>query len=94
MTPAEKLAKETRRKPAKQKQAPRVPKWDCRLAQIRKDLGLSMRKTSQGIGLSLPNYHAIEHGCDPQLTTADRIAKFFGKPIAELWPNRLQGAKS
>jgi DNA-binding XRE family transcriptional regulator len=64
--------------------------WTCRLREVREGLRLSMRDVGNAIGLSVTGLHQIEHGTDPQLTTARRLADFFGKSIEWLWPERAE----
>ena len=86
MTPAEKLAKSKpwRREP--RNKARRYGRWDCRVRAAREELRLSLRTVAEHLGYSVTALHQIEHGGDPMLSTARKIADFFGKPVEELWP--------
>lgn len=93
MTPAEKLskAKPWRRDPRnKGSGAPRKVFWVCRIRDRREALRLSLRDVAGAVRLSVTALHQIEHGTDPQLTTARRLAEFFGCGVEELWPKRAK----
>lgn len=57
-------------------------------AYILSENDLSMRDVAEAVGLSISSYFQIEHGGDPMLTTATRIAVFFGKSVDDLWKNQ------
>lgn len=86
-TPAEALAasKRPRRKPRHASPSKRPPAWTCSLRARREDLGLSMRDVATAVGLSISALFFLEHGTDPQLTTARRLAEFFGTTTDDLW---------
>lgn len=87
MTPAEKLAasKPPRRtKPAKPRYGRAYP-WDCRCRQARQSHRLSLRDVATAVKLSIAGLCEIERGSDPQLTTARRLAAFYGRTVEELW---------
>jgi DNA-binding XRE family transcriptional regulator len=48
-------------------------------------LRLSFDEVAKALKLSRTAYWQIEKGGDPMLTTALRIAAFYGKPVTELW---------
>jgi DNA-binding XRE family transcriptional regulator len=85
-TPAEKLSKVRPWRRAPRNKARRYGRWDCRIRQTREPLRLSLRTVAEAVGLSVTALHQIEHGGDPQLTTARKLAAFFGKSVEELWP--------
>ena len=60
----------------------------CTVRKEREHLGLTLRDVSRNVGLSIMGLCYIENGCNTQLTTALRIAEFFGKTVEELWPTR------
>lgn len=62
--------------------------WKCKLGEKRFGLNLTLREIEAGCGVSSAVLCAIEHGTDPQLTTATKIAEFFGCTIKEMWPER------
>ena len=59
--------------------------WQCGLREQRKRLGLTQRDVADAIGMTVAGLWAIEHGSDPMLTTAKRIADFFGCSIEDMW---------
>lgn len=88
MTPAEELAKRKRRqRPPRNKsnQTTRVVSWDCRLPAMRDELNLSLRDVAGAVGMSVAALHQIEHGTDPMLTTARKLAEFFGATVEQIW---------
>ncbi len=70
---------------------PRRPRWVCTLRARRHDMGLTIRQFAEISGLPSGNVGQIERGCDVCLTTAHKLAQFFGCPIADLWPRLLEG---
>lgn len=93
-SPAEKMAakKPWRREP-RNKAAPRKAVWVCAIRERRESLRLSLRDVARGVGLSVTALHQIEHGSDPRLTTARRIAEFFGAATDDLWPRKHKGIR-
>jgi DNA-binding XRE family transcriptional regulator len=86
MTPAEKLAKKHKRQRApRNRSTVRNTPWKCCCRELRDSLGLTLDHAAVGCGLSKTAYWQIEQGTDPMLTTAIRIAKFYGREIGELW---------
>lgn len=86
MTPAQRLAA---KKPArKAKPPPGKPIMKCTMRLVRMSLHLSLRDVSEEIGMAVANIHRIELGGEVQLTTARKLAKFYGKSIDELWPEK------
>lgn len=90
MTPAEKVAATKRHK----SQRPIVARfglarkypWKCRIRDARLALRLSLRDVATGAKLSIAGLSEIERGTDPRLTTARRLAVFFGSTVEQLWP--------
>jgi DNA-binding XRE family transcriptional regulator len=88
MTPAEDLAKRKRRQRPprnKSKKTGRVVTWECRLTTMRDELNLSLRDVATAVGMSVAALHQIEHGTDPMLTTARKLAEFFGTTVEQIW---------
>jgi putative transcriptional regulator len=57
-----------------------------RLRTLRTQRGLTLKKISEGTGLAISTLHEIEkHERDVTLTTAFRLARFYGMPVAEIW---------
>lgn len=92
MTPAEKLAS---RRPARkrgQRARPRNRTWPgCRLRELRESLGLSYREVSGAVGLSIAGLYEVEMGADTLLSTARRLAAFYGESVEELWGEAKEG---
>lgn len=86
MTPAEKLAakKSKTRKPRRDSRTFDTHKCLCRLH--REELGLTIRDVAEAIGISNPCICDVERGSETTLTTARKMAKFYGKSVDELWP--------
>jgi DNA-binding XRE family transcriptional regulator len=59
--------------------------WHCLLYERRTEIGLTLQAVAEAIGMSKTGLFAIEHGGDPQLTSAMKLAKFFAVPVEELW---------
>lgn len=87
MTPAERWAttKRLRRRP-RNLAVLRNTVWWCRLREYREAAGVSLHDTAAALGMSVAGIHQIEHGSDPMLTTARRLAQFFGCAEGDLWP--------
>lgn len=85
MTKAEKLSKSVRQKRPSRPVGRRVV-WKCKLNEMRHVLNLTLRDIEGAISVSSAVLSTIEHGTDPQLTTARRIADFFGCTVEEMWP--------
>lgn len=92
MTPAEQLSRSKPRRTRKPTNHPCV--WQCTVRDERERLRLSIRDVSEAVGLCTTAVWQIERGSDPQLTTAWKLAEFFGKPIAELWQPADQEQKA
>lgn len=91
MTPAEQLAKaKTRKRPPRRAAPTRKPVWTCRVRERRESLGLSLRDVAKGAGLSITALWQLEAGHDTMLTTATRLAHFFGCRVDELWPENAK----
>lgn len=86
MTPAEKLAKSKPKKFVKL----RKTVHDCILYELRRELNLTIRDVSKATGLTAAGIHAIEHGSDPMLSTAFKLANFYGRKIEEIWEPRAE----
>lgn len=91
MTEAEKLAKKKNRRPrtAPRELSGRRKKWNCLIPAKRNELGLTVADVASAVGLTCSSVSVIERGADPQLTSAHRLAKFFGMTIDQLWPEPL-----
>ena len=81
MSPAQRLSKKKKhRKPFSRKVV-----FDCSVRTRRLEYGLSIRDVAEQIGMTISGIHSIEHGTDPQLSTAYKLAAFFGAKIDDLW---------
>ncbi len=57
-----------------------------RLRTLRTTRGLTLKQISQRTGLSVSTLHEIEkHEREVTLTTAFRLAYFYGMPVDEIW---------
>ena len=57
-----------------------------RLRTLRTQRGLTLRQISEGTGLAISTLHEIEkHEREVTLTTAFKLACFYGLPVAEIW---------
>lgn len=57
-----------------------------RLRTLRSERGLTLRQISSGTGLSVSTLHAVEkQQREVTLTTAFKLAHFYGMPVAEIW---------
>lgn len=83
-SPAEKLAAKKRRK-LPTRSHPAGP-MKCLLLKNRRELGLSTRDVATALPMSVAGYNRIERGHDPMLSTARKLAAFFGKTVEEIWP--------
>ena len=87
MTPAEKLASKKPRQRAPRNHVPtRRVVWSCQIRELREALRMSIRDTAQAVGMSVSALWQIEMGGDLVLTTARKLAEFFGRTTDELWP--------
>lgn len=86
-TPAEALSakKASERKPAKSTRESHPPVVACCLRELRGQLRLTIQDVAVAAGMSPAGYHAVERGRDVQMTTAFKLAKFFGKSVSEIW---------
>ncbi len=63
---------------------PRNIRHHLRLLRTRR--GVTLKQISDGTGLSISTLHAIEkQEREPTLTSAFRLAHFYGLPVAEIW---------
>jgi DNA-binding XRE family transcriptional regulator len=87
-TPAEALsaAKRLKRPPRKPGTRTYGPWVGNSIRERRDALGLSLRDVADAIGISNPGLFAVEKGGDPQLTTAYKLAAFFGCSVEAIWP--------
>ncbi len=92
-TPAERLsARKPWRRPKRNgpPRSARHLRWHCAIRPIREALKISLRDVADACGISISAYWQIEQGGDLRLVTARKLAEFFGRSEAELWPKRRQ----
>ncbi len=92
-SPAEELSDAKKRKcvPAgkNHRNGPRKLRCGCR--SLRDSLGLSLREVGRAVGMSECALHHIEEWrTDVRMTTAMRLAEFYGVGVGELW-KRAEG---
>ncbi len=80
MTPAETVAKEKKRLAPKKEMG-----LACQMVKLRKQLNLTQMDVSLGSGIAQFTVLNMEKGKGCTLKNAFRIARFFGKPIEEIW---------
>lgn len=85
MTPAEKLAKAKPRRKLRAKPYERKAPWKCAITAMRHELRISLDDVATAVGIAKTTLWQIEHGTDPMLTTAVKLAEFFGKSVEHLW---------
>lgn len=83
MTPAEELS---RKKPPKPRRPPPRVAWRCAARGRRLALRLTLEDVAAGAGLSVTAVWHAERGADPMLTTARKLAAFYGVTVEDLWP--------
>lgn len=88
MTPAERVAKKLRSSRGARKNKPKSGPLLCRVREVRESVGISMNVAAEAIGFSVAGMSVIERGGDCVMTTAHKIAAFYGKSVDELWPTR------
>jgi DNA-binding XRE family transcriptional regulator len=82
MTPAEKLAKTVK---PRRKLSGKKAIWKCKLKEERLHLGLTQAQVAAACMITKAALSVIENGTDPLLTTAWKLANFYGRPIEKLW---------
>ncbi len=86
-SPAELMAaRKAKRKPKAACQTVRNYPWKCLVRQYRTKNNLTSKEVAKAVGLSASGYFELENGQDPMLSTAKRIAAFFGVKVEVLWP--------
>ena len=85
-TPAEKASARKAKKRKGLRTTRKFGVLECQLSELRGALGLSMRDVAAGTGLSDACICDAEHGSEICLTTARRIAAFFGTTVDTIWP--------
>jgi DNA-binding XRE family transcriptional regulator len=66
---------------------PRALVTKCTLRQMRTQRGLSIDDLSLASGVSNACISYVERGSCPTMATAQKLSKFFGCRIDDLWPS-------
>lgn len=86
MTPAEELVEKlSGRNGRKHTRDPCMWKDRCTLKSLRESLGLGISNVAKAVGISPQAMYVIEEGSNPVLSNAIKLAKFYGKPVEEIW---------
>jgi len=91
MTPAERFAKHKPMLRGKRNGPPTSPRrvfWVCTIRELRESLRISLRDVARACKMGVPTLWMIEMGGDVRMTTARKLADFFGRTVEELWPKR------
>jgi DNA-binding XRE family transcriptional regulator len=64
--------------------------WKCNLGRERAKLGLSSYDVAEAVGVRHQTILNAESGCDTHLSTARKIADFFGVAIEAMWPEMIK----
>lgn len=80
-TPAEQLAASK-----KKRLSHHFDTHNCTARQIRLSLGLTLRDAAEAMELSQACLCDVERGSETTLTTARKMATFYGRTIDEIWP--------
>lgn len=89
-SPAAKIAKEQPRQRERRNSVVHRRVWNCSLREIRDRHALTLDTVAKCVGMSKTAYWQIEHGTDPMLTSARRIAAFFGLTVEDIWPELIK----
>jgi DNA-binding XRE family transcriptional regulator len=95
-SPAELLAASKRKaasgKGKKEKRHRIKGRVECRLRTVRKKLGLTMTEVSAATGVPYLSIYQWEVGwAEPLVTSAVKIASFYGCSVSDLWPTDNAG---
>jgi len=83
---AQQLAEKVRReRPARNKKPLRKAVWDCHIRDVRERLDLTLDDVAESVGITKAGLSVIERGSDPLLTTARKLAAFYGMTTDALW---------
>lgn len=88
-SPAESLANQKRERGTVRrcadKRTDRIYPLTCSMRARRNKLGLTLRDVGEAVGMSAAGLSVIEHGAETQMTTAIKLARFFGCKVEEIW---------
>lgn len=70
---------------------PLKPIWDCssQLEAMRESKGLSQIAFAKIVGVAHSAYWRIENGGEVKMSTAFKIAQFYGVDVGQIWNRRL-----
>lgn len=85
-SPAEKLASAKSKKRVDRK-AKATGTLVCTCRRIRQRLNLTIADVSDATGISKQCVCVVERGAETTITTARKLATFYGKTLDELWPS-------
>jgi DNA-binding XRE family transcriptional regulator len=85
MSAAEVLSRKKATNPRPKPVYSRSPKLNCKVKELRKSLGLTQQDVALAVGVTRPTVWAAERGWEITLTTALAVARFFGRPVEEIW---------
>lgn len=94
LSPAQKLAKSKPTRKLRSLAVKRQAPWVCLITAMRHDLRISLDDVAKATGISKTALWQIEHGTDPMLTTAHKLAVFFGKTFDQLWSRQMDPVNS
>jgi DNA-binding XRE family transcriptional regulator len=80
---ASKMASKAKRK--SKANIPGARAFSCRAKELRDSHGLTLQDVGGEVGVSPQTVIAIEAGRDCMLTTAIKIAEFFGETVEDIW---------
>lgn len=84
-SPAELLAAKKKKPRIRRAKPASRAVWDTCLREHRTRLGLTIEDVAEAVGLSKTGLWQVEHGSDPMLTTAAKLATFYGVAIEVIW---------
>ena len=88
-SPAQQLAETIKReRPARNTKPLRKAVWDCVIRAERERLELTLDDVAEAVGITKAGLSVIERGSDPMLTTARKLAVFYGMTTDDLWITR------
>lgn len=88
VSPAEKIAKaKSDYKGSTRVERPPRPDIDCRVAEYRDALNLSLEDVGKAVGLTKQAILHIERGNSLAIRSMFALAKFFGVAVVDLWPD-------
>lgn len=59
--------------------------WNCKLLELRHRYGHTQKAVAEAVGIAASTLSILEAGGEPTLTTAYRLARFYGAEIEAIW---------